>query len=252
MKRMFIPFALLMMVVISCNRNPNDPNQVDTQPYSLIDSVFFDDEDEQGYSYYTMNLDVPVTNNDSLRHNILRWMLSSENEDYEANINQDKDRFFEEEGGESRAAFEGNYTLTEQTERYVTYISEGYIYTGGAHPLPWYYGVTFSKNDGNMVGYDLFEDPESLIDLISENIQKQYFDPYQTEEESYSFDPESPFPLPENEPWIETDSVVFCYGPFEIAPYAAGLPLCKIAITDLQPYLSAKGNALLISSQNKQ
>ncbi len=245
MRKLFIPIALLLLLATGCHRTPNESNQVDTQPYTLIDSVYYEDEYEQGYNFYTVNIDVPITDNDSLRHYILKWMLSADTDDYETALNEEKDRFLEEEGSESRAAFESNYTLTEQTDRYVTYISEGYLYAGGAHPMPWYYGVTFSKTDGNMVGYDLFEDPESLVDLISENIKKQYFDPYQTEEEAYAFDPETPFPLPENDPWIETDSIVFCYGPFEIAPYAAGLPLCKIAISDLKPYFSAKGNALL-------
>ena len=223
----------------------SDPNRVDTQTYTIIDSVYYEDEYEQGYNSFTMNIDVPVTKNDSLRRHIMQWILSDDTEDYKTALNDEKDRFLEEEGSESRATFEGNYTLSEQTDRYVTYIWEGYVYTGGAHPLPWYYGVTFSKLDGNMVGYDLFEDPETLVDLISQNIKHQYFEPYQTAEESYSFDPETPFPLPENDPWIETDSVVFCYGPFEIAPYAAGLPLCKIAISDLRPYLSERGNAFL-------
>lgn len=245
MRKLFIPIVLTLIVATSCHRTPKDPNRVDTKLYAIADSVFYEDDYRQGYNVYTMNVDVPVTGNDSLRFHIFQWILSSDTEDYETCLNEEKDRFLAEEGSESSASFDGNYTLTEQTDRYVTYISEGYIYTGGAHPLPWYYGVTFSKTDGHMVGYDLFEDPESLTGLVSENIKKQYFDPYQTEEEAYSFDPGSAFPLPENDPWIETDSVVFCYGPFEIAPYAAGLPLCKIAIVDLKPFLSEKGKTFL-------
>ena len=171
-------------------------------------------------------------------------MLADETEDYKAYFAADKDRFFAEEGDEPHSTFEGNYTLSEQTDSYVTYISEGYVYTGGAHPMPWYYGISFSKQDGSIIGYDLFDDPEQLAGLISENIRKQYFEPNNTEEEEYLFEPDEPFQLPTNQPWIETDSVVFCYGPFEIAPFAAGIPLCKIAVSDLKPYLSEKGKAL--------
>ena len=154
-------------------------------------------------------------------------------------------RFFAEEGNEPRSVFEGNYSLSEQTDLYVTYISEGYVYTGGAHPLPWYWGASFSKTDGTMAGYDMFENPEQLVGLVSENIRKQYFDLFNTEEEEYYFEPDTLFQLPTNQPWIETDSVVFCYGPFEIAPYAAGMPLCKISKDVLQPYLSKKGKQIL-------
>ena len=114
--------------------------------------------------------------------------------------------------------------------------------------MPWYNGTTFSKIDGSIVGYDLFEDPEKLIGLIAQNIEKQYFEKY--EKEGFTFEYDEIIALPFNEPWIETDSVVFCFQPYEIASYAAGMPLCKIALTDLEPYLSEKGKTFL-NNQNQ-
>ena len=245
MKKLFIPFLLVLFIVAtSCNRNKSNPNDVDVETYFISDSILIDNDYEEDYSRYTMNIDLPVTKNDTLRQNIIQWMLSSESEDYVAHFNADEKRFFEEEGHEPGSIFEGNYSLTEQTDTYVTYISDGYSYPGGAHPMPWYYGVSFSKIDGNMIGYEIFEDPDQLVELISENIRQQYFDYFNTEEEEYLFEPDDFFPLPTNQPWIETDSIVFCYGPFEIAPYAAGMPFCKIAISDLQPYFSEIGKSL--------
>ncbi|MCR5659752.1 MAG: RsiV family protein [Bacteroidales bacterium] len=243
MKKFFIPIVLLLLFVIGCNRT--NPNEVDVESYTLCDSVFIESDFGDDYSYYRMNVELPITGNEILRKNIIHWILSDDTEDYKTYFQADKDRFFEEEGDEPRSTFDGNYTLSEQTDLYVTYISEGYAYTGGAHPLPWYYGISFSKADGCMLGYDMFEDPEQLIGLISENIRNQYFSKYNTEEEEYLFEPDEPFQLPTNQPWIETDSVVFCYGPFEIAPYAAGMPLCKISKTDLMPYLNEKGKSVL-------
>jgi hypothetical protein len=109
--------------------------------------------------------------------------------------------------------------------------------------MPWYNGTTFSKIDGSIVGYDLFEEPEKLIDLIAENIEIQYFEKLEKEDLFLEF--EEITALPNNEPWIETDSVVFCFEPYEIASFSAGMPLCKIALTDLKPYLSEKGKSLL-------
>jgi len=40
---------------------------------------------------------------------------------------------------------------------------------------------------------------------------------------------------------------VFCYGAFEIAPFAAGMPLCKISKEDLWPYFSEKGQTIFQS-----
>lgn len=252
MKNIIIPIALLMMVAIGCNRTPKDPNQVDTELYTLVDSAYFENEYEDGYSYYKASLELPVTKNDSLRLNILHWMLSSDTEDHVAYLQSDKERFFAEDGDEPRSALEENYTLSEQTDKYVTYVTEGYLYTGGAHPMPWYFGTTFSKIDGSIVGYDMFNDPEQLLNLLSKEIKKQYFDQFNTEEEEYFFEPDETFTLPSNEPWIETDSVVFCYGAYEIAPYAAGMPLCKISKDDLMPYLSEKGKALLLNGSTTQ
>lgn len=245
MKKLLIPIALLLLVV-GCNRTTPPSNEVGAKPYTFCDSIMIENDYEEGFSRYTMNMDIPVTDNDTLRQNIMHWMLDDWTEDYASYVEADKNRFFEEEGNEPRAEFLGNYTLAEQTDLYVTYISEGYTYTGGPHPMPWYRGITFNKKDGDIMGYNLFVEPTQLIDIVTENIKTQWFAGLENEE-GYSDmnDISDTFGLPTNEPWIETDSIVFCYGPYEIAPYAAGKPLCKIAITDLKPYLNERGKTLL-------
>jgi len=241
MKKLFFPIAMLLLVVAGCQQT--DPNEVDVETYTLCDSIFGESEYSEGYSRFNVSLDLPVVKNKTLRQSILHWMLDESTEDHVGYLQALRDDFFEEDGSEPRSEYEENYTLTEQTDKYVTYTNEGYMYTGGAHAMPWYNGTTFSKIDGNIVGYDLFEDPEQLISLIAENIENQYFAKY--EEDEMMLEYEEITILPDNEPWIETDSVVFCYQPYEIAPYAAGMPLCKIALTDLEPYLSAKGKSFL-------
>ena len=241
MKRLFFPITMLLMVFFGCN--PKESNEVDVEPYTLSDSLFIESEYGDGYSYFNVSLDLPVTNNKTLRQNILHWMLSDETEDHVSYLETMKDNFFEEDGSEPRSNYEENFSLSEQTDEYVTYTTEGFLYSGGAHEMPWYNGTTFSKIDGSIVGYDLFEDPEQLIKIIAENIENQYFSKYV--EDDFYFEHEDITTLPENEPWIETDSVVFCYQPYEIAAFAAGMPLCKIALFDLKPYLSEKGKMFL-------
>ena len=242
MRKSFIPILLLLLVAASCN---NSKNEVETQLYTLSDSVYLENEYEVGYSYYTINVDLPETQNATLKQSIMHWMFAPEVKDYEDFLQTDMDRFFDEEGSEPKSVYENNHTLAEQTDRYVTYITEGFLYTGGAHPMPWYYGTSFSKIDGSIVGYDMFDDPEQLAPMITENIRKQHFEFFDMEEDMIELAPEDFLQLPTNEPWIEADSVVFCYEPYEIAPYVAGMPLCKISKEDLQPYLSEKGKSLL-------
>lgn len=241
MKKILFSIASLLLFAVGCK--PNDTNEIDVETYTLNDSVYIQNEYGEGYSYFNVNLDLPVTKNKTLSQNIIHWMLTDETEDHVAYYQLMKDSFFNEDGSEPRSVYEENYTLSEQTEKYVTYINEGSIYTGGAHAMPWYNGTTFSKIDGSIVGYDLFNDPEQLIPLIAENIKHQYFAKYEEEDLMLGYDEINI--LPDNEPWIETDGVVFCYQPNEIAPYAAGMPLCKIALTDLEPYLSEKGKSFL-------
>ena len=236
MKKLLFPIAMILLVATGCQ--PKDPNEVDVQPYTLNDSVFIESEFGDGYSYFNVSLDVPVTKNKTLHQSILNWMLEEGTDDYVAYLDTIKDGFFANDGSEPRSEYVENYTLSEQTDKYVTYTNEGYEYTGGAHSMPWYNGTTFSKIDGNIVGYDLFNEPEQLIPIIAENIEKQYFSKDELEYQEITI-------LPTNEPWIETDSVVFCYQAYEVASFAAGMPLCKIALTDLKPYLSEKGKTFL-------
>lgn len=236
MKKLFFPIVLLLLVVVGCQ--PKNPNEVEVKPYNLNDSVFIESEFGDGYSYFNVSVDMPVTKNKTLRKSILDWMMEEGVNDHAAYFDSIKDNFFENDGSEPRSEYVENYSLSEQTDKYVTYTNEGYEYTGGAHEMPWYNGTTFSKIDGSIVGYDLFEDPELLIPIIAENIENQYFAKDELEYQEITT-------LPDNEPWIETDSVVFCFQAYEIASFSAGMPLCKIALTDLKPFLSEKGKSLL-------
>ena len=182
MKKSLFPILLLLIVTMGCNSKTN-PKDVAVEPHTISDSVFLENEYGEDYSRYTMNIELPITKNEQLRQSIMHWMLSPETEDYKSFFLADMERFFAEEGNEPHSTFEGNYYLLEQSDDYVTYISEGYLYTGGAHPLPWYWGTTFSKTDGSVLGYDMFNDPEQLIDLVSKNIREQYFNRFNTEEE---------------------------------------------------------------------
>ena len=237
MKKLFFPIAMLLLVLTSCR------NEVGIKSYTLNDSVFIETEYGEGYSYFNVSLELPTTNNNTLRQSILHWMLSDETTDPAKYYEMVRDTFFASEGSEPLSEYVENYTLTEQTDKYVTYTNEGYIFTGGAHEMPKYNGTTFSKIDGSIVGYDLFEDPEQLISIIAENIEKQYF--AKNPDEDFVTEYEEINTLPTTEPWIETDSVVFYYQPYEVASFAEGMPLCKIALTDLKPYLSEKGKSLL-------
>lgn len=244
MKKLIIPIALLLLTMSGCKCTRSNPNEVEVEAYTLVDSILIENDLGEKYSYYVVNADLPVTKNNELKESIISWMLDGEEMELGAYFEDKRNSFFAEEGDEPGSILKNNYTLVEQTDAYVTYLSEGMVFTGGAHPMPWYYGTSFSKTDGSIIGYDIFDNPEQLVGLITEALRTQYFEPNNTDEEGSFIEPGDTFELPTNLPWIEGNSLVFCYQPFEIEPYSAGMPLCKIALTDLKPYFSERGKQL--------
>ena len=115
---------MLLLVVAGCQ--PKDPNEVEVETYTLCDSVFIESEYSEGYSRFNVSLDLPVTKNKTLKKNILHWMLSDETEDHVGYLQSMRDDFFEEDGSEPRSEYEENYTLSEQTDKYVTGIAAYY------------------------------------------------------------------------------------------------------------------------------
>ncbi len=134
------------------------------------------------------------------------------------------------------------------TPRYVSYAVEGNNYTGGAHGMHWNYGATFDAETGKELQlYDLFNlsNPDSvkgLGDLISEMLQVQYYE----EEPCYmQEDALFEFALPSLPPVLTSQGIKFCYGVYEIGPYAEGAPSCVIPFEPLQPFMTQKARTLL-------
>ncbi len=138
-----------------------------------------------------------------------------------------------------------------ETDKYVVFLSEDYVYLGGAHGgITGRGGLTFDKKDGILVAEMI--DPASL-DAIQPLLRKgltQYFsdnDMEVTPEEldNYLFLETGVVPLPAWTPYPSEDGLVFTYQQYEIAAYAAGMPNFTIPFADLVPYLTPEAKALL-------
>ena len=77
MKKLIIPVLLFFVMAVGCNRTKSNPNLVDIKLVVINDSVLVQNEFDEAYSRYTMNIDLPVTDNKILRQSIIHWMLSS-------------------------------------------------------------------------------------------------------------------------------------------------------------------------------
>lgn len=219
----------------------DDSNLVGVERYLFNDSVFVHDTMgrglKDGYSRFAVAIDIPVIKNDVLRNSILHWILNSDTEDYVAVVMEQRNQFYTEEGGEvPDASFDAQIDMTDQGEKYVTYVNSGESYSAITHVNPWRVGATFVKADGSVIGYDMFEQPEQLAGIIEKALLAN--DVWEGEEHIPGFQ------MPSTAPWIEKDSIVFRYGTFEIGSFADGEIECKVPVAELKPYFSAKGKAL--------
>ena len=147
--------------------------------------------------------------------------------------------------------YEFNLLKDRETEQYVVFISQDYVYLGGAHGgIIGRGGLTFDKKDGALMAQ--FLDP-ACLDAIQPLLRKglsQYFsdnDMEVTPEEldNYLFLETGVVPFPAWTPYPSEDGLVFTYQQYEIAAYAAGMPEFTIPFADLLPYLTPEAKALV-------
>ena len=147
--------------------------------------------------------------------------------------------------------YEFSLLKEEETDKYVVFQSEDYVYLGGAHGgVIGRGGLTFDKKDGKLV--EKVVDPASL-DAIQPLLRKgltEYFsdnDMGVTPEEldNILFLETGVIPLPAWIPYPKKDGIVFIYQQYEIASYAAGMPNFTIPYEDIMPYLTPEAKALV-------
>ena len=148
--------------------------------------------------------------------------------------------------------YEFNLLKARETDKYVVFQSQDYVYLGGAHGgVTGRGGLTFDKKDGLLV--EKFIDPASL-DAIQPLLRKgitQYFtadgemEITQEELDNYLFLESGVIPFPAWTPYPDEEGLVFTYQQYEIAAYAAGMPEFTVPYEDLLPYLTPEAKALL-------
>lgn len=272
MKKILIPIASIIAAtfMVACgivpgNTTANDSDSLNLDSIALgnmefrTEQKYFTDTLTQNEvtASYTVMIDVPVSGNPQLVDSIKQWLAARlGNPECELTFDDemlkecatsyfqecDEDGLFEGLG----AYFETSVTVLADTLGFVTYEVDGYDYTGGAHGMPFNYGVTFSKEDGSQMGWDIFADTTRLVPFVKEVVE-HYFD-----EVADGFTTDclfdgvyEDFPLPYCEPWLTAEGVQFVYSAYEIAPYVAGMPSGVVPYKKIDKYLSDKAKKLL-------
>ena len=147
--------------------------------------------------------------------------------------------------------YEFNLLKSRETDQYVVFLSQDYVYLGGAHGgVTGRGGLTFGKKDGVLV--DKMLDPASLDaiqPLLRKGLTKYFSDEdmeiTQEELDNYLFLETGVVPFPAWTPYPSEEGLVFTYQQYEIAAYAAGMPEFTVPYADILPYLTPEAKALL-------
>ena len=183
-----------------------------------------------------LSVEYPVSGPDILLQNIREWISESLGGKYNGDLADGKalfDHYFGEMGREMTADEYEMYNQVTikkvyENSKVVTFLYEGYAYAeGGAHGMQTTKGATFRKSDGRKFTAKLLDGSYKYQDEIKAGLKK-YFE-VSTDDalmEQLQLDDAAggELPFPSTDPWITDRGVVFCYPPYEIACYAAGMP----------------------------
>lgn len=140
-----------------------------------------------------------------------------------------------------------------ETGEFITYTSEIYEYSGGAHSSESLSGCVFRKSDGRKFGWDMFtaNGKEKLRGMIKNGLKSKFFK-VNSDEELYERlldeNARNTFPLPETAPICRPNGVEFIYQQYEIAPYVTGIPTCTLPYDSLENLFTVTMKPLLEST----
>lgn len=195
------------------------------------------------------NIDFP-TGNDKLSQTIIKWMASALGvqvkvyKDADELVNAYADNVKTGEMPDTKDDLSINKVY--ETNKLVSYEVSGYEYSGGAHGMPYRYGVTFRKSDCKEMGKLLVKANAKLNLLLRKGLKKHFEAKNDAELRECLFDTNlNKLERPNNSPWVIKEGIIFQYGAYEIAAYAYGMPEAVIPVSQILPYLTVEGKALV-------
>lgn len=147
-------------------------------------------------------------------------------------------------------SYEDAIELEDATDNYVTFVSHGYEYQGGAHGISWVVGATLNKQTGRTIGQEILKDTDSagFQTLLKKGLEEYFGDVCDDMNTSLSdwlfINPdEETIPIPNMR--IYKGTFIFQYQSYEIAPYAYGMPAVILTFDQIKPYLTSEGLRLI-------
>lgn len=134
-----------------------------------------------------------------------------------------------------------------ETDDYWVYLSENYVYLGGAHGGVTGSGyLTYGKSDGQLIGGMLDESREKdMQPLLYEGVKSYFEESGDVFDEDFLFVQDGYIPFPQKDPCPMGDSILFVYQQYEIAPYAMGMPSFKLPMAKVSSFLKPEARKAL-------
>lgn len=155
------------------------------------------------------------------------------NMDYERNVAKEMEEWAED--GLNSSISSRVSSIFYFNERFISFTQQGYDYSGGAHGMPYWVPHTFDLHTGEELGLSFFvaNEQEEFKNIVTEHFVKMYdvdpslywADAVETVRETVSF--ASPF-------YLKEEGLVIYYGPYDLAPYAAGFVEIVVPYEDLE------------------
>lgn len=136
-------------------------------------------------------------------------------------------------------------------DKFISYSVYNETFSGGAHGFYTQQGYTFDKRTGELVTCDFIETPEdpAFQQLLRQGLT-DYFGPYPTDDWMWPYD--ELLPMPQCQPFLDKEGVTFIYQPYEIAPYATGMPFVTIPYDEVSPFLTQSIRSLISEERTKE
>lgn len=147
--------------------------------------------------------------------------------------------------------YDFSLTKTSETDRYVIFLSEDFVFSGGAHggiigcgPL------TFDKKDGHLVEKFLEESALQEMQPLLRKGLVQYYSSFGQEIQPEQLDENlmlsgDVIPFPAWAPVPTPEGLDFTYQQYEIASYADGMPSFTLPYDEVLPFLTEDAKKLI-------
>ena len=173
--------------------------------------------------------------------------------DFYGKLNVDSMRAMQSPDGgapEFQCSYDVAIRLAAQSERYVTYSVDQYVYSGGAHGSAVSYCVNILKSSGRVLGATVdAAQLDALQPLLLHGVTTYINAQGQkvTEDEALKllFIDKGIIPLPAHAPYLAADGLHFVYQQYEIGPYAMGMVSFTLPYDKVKPYMTAEALQLL-------